>query len=232
MPALKGIFREPSLPSKNRGTILCASDHVHHGGSEGILEPHPGHDKSCLVPLYGLTHQLVGEERRQVAAACGNQYKGSCLWVLAPLALILSSILPRLYIAPAIKAFLVDNSIYYAEIGTSLSLEAPFYIGLAIFLLVTQHIQQPYLQFNPNIRWGLITGFRGHLTSAFLAMCFKLILPLFALRLAWELLNLPARVALLSLVVNCVAQLAFETSLYKLGWSCWPLVPIIFEVYN
>ena len=160
-------------------------------------------------------------------AASGNQYKGSYLWVLAPLALILSSILPQLYIAPAVKALLKDN--YYEVIGTSLSLEAPFYIGLAVFLRVTEHVQRPYLQFNPN-GWGLITGFRGHLTSAFLAMGFKLIVPLLALRLVWDPLYPPARVALLSLVLNCVAQLAFETILYKRGWSCWPLVPIIFEV--
>jgi hypothetical protein len=69
------------------------------------------------------------------------------------------------------------------------------------------------------------------LASAFLVMGFKVIVPLFASHLAWDLVDPPARVALVSLVVNCVAQLVFERSLYKRGWSCWPLVPIIFEVY-
>jgi len=106
MPDLKGIFRGPSLPSKKRGAILCASD-VDASGSEGM---EPSQDKSCLIPLYGLTHQLVGEERLQ--AGCRNQYKGSCLWVLAPISLILFLFLPRLYVAPAIKALqpiLKDN---------------------------------------------------------------------------------------------------------------------------
>lgn len=110
-------------------------------------------------------------------------------------------------------------------------MEAPFYIGLAIFLRVTENLQQPYLEFMRPKESGDMAGLRGYLKSGFVTMAVQVIVPLFALRLAWEILDRPARVALVSLVLNCVAQLAFETTLWKRGWSCWALVPIIFEVY-
>lgn len=116
-----------------------------------------------------------------------------------------------------------------AEIVTSLSYEAAFYVGLAIFLLVTDRVQRPYLQFSTK-RWGLITGLRGYLASAFFTTGFKVIAPLFAVYVTWPLLGLPALVSVVPFLVGCVAQLAFETGLEKQGSSCWPLVPIIFEV--
>ncbi|KAJ0085570.1 hypothetical protein Patl1_09097 [Pistacia atlantica] len=63
-------------------------------------------------------------------------------------------------------------------------------------------------KFSPK-RWGLITGLRGYLSSAFFTAGFKCF-PYF----------------------GCAAQLAFETYLDKRGSSCWPLIPIIFEIYR
>lgn len=120
---------------------------------------------------------------------------------------------------------------YFAEIATSLSFEAMFYFGLATFLTVTDRIQRPYLQFSSK-RWGLITGLRGYLTSAFFVMGFKVIAPLFAVFVTWPVLGLPALVAVLPFLVGCLAQRLFETYLDKRGSSCWPLVPIIFEVHD
>ena len=112
---------------------------------------------------------------------------------------------------------------------TSFVFEVLFYVGLATFLLVTDHVQRPYLQFSPK-RWGLITGLRGYLTSSFLTMGFKVVAPLFAAYVIWPVIGLPALVAVLPFLVGCAAQFAFETRLDKRGSSCWPLVPIIFEV--
>lgn len=118
---------------------------------------------------------------------------------------------------------------YFPEIVASLSFEAMFYIGLATFLLVTDRIQRPYLQFSSK-RWGLITGLRGYLASAFFTMGFKVIAPLFVAYVTWPVLGVPALIAVLPFLVGCIAQRAFETYLDKRGSSCWPLVPIIFEV--
>ncbi|KAJ0025838.1 hypothetical protein Pint_08888 [Pistacia integerrima] len=118
-----------------------------------------------------------------------------------------------------------------SKIVASLFSESAFYIGLATFLLVTDHVQRPYLQFSPK-RWGLITGLRGYLSSAFFTAGFKVVAPLFAVYVTWPVLGLPALVAVFPFLFGCAAQLAFETYLEKRGSSCWPLIPIIFEIYR
>lgn len=126
---------------------------------------------------------------------------------------------------------LISGNLFYgiAEIVSSLVFEVLFYIGLATFLLVTDHVQRPYLQFSTK-RWGLITGLRGYITSSFFAMGFKVVAPLFAVYVTWPVVGLPALVAVAPFLFGCAAQFAFETFLDKRGSSCWPLVPIVFEV--
>lgn len=104
-----------------------------------------------------------------------------------------------------------------------------FYIGLATFLLVTDKVQKPYLQYSMK-RWSLITGFRGYLSSAFFVMGFKVIAPLFAAFVTWPLLGLAGVVSVTPYLVGCFVQFIFEKVLEKRQSSCWPLVPIVFEV--
>ncbi|KAL9348732.1 hypothetical protein Peur_060098 [Populus x canadensis] len=223
-PGFKNIFKGISWSSLNGGVVICGSSGVPASSSNGV-EPFNG--KSGSVSFHGLTHQSV-EEGRLVSAPF-NEEKGSFVWLLGPVALVLSLIVPQFFLGSAIEAFLKDEVL--VEIATSLSFEAMFYFGLATFLTVTDRIQRPYLQFSSK-RWGLITGLRGYLTSAFFVMGFKVIAPFFAVFVTWPVLGLPALVAVLPFLVGCLAQRLFETYLDKRGSSCWPLVPIIFEVYR
>jgi hypothetical protein len=117
----------------------------------------------------------------------------------------------------------------YADIVTSLSTEALFYVGLATFLQVADRVQKPYLQYSSK-RWGLITGLKGYITSAFLTTGLKISVPLILLYVTWSVVRMATVVAIAPFLVGCVAQFAFERYLDKRGSSCWPLVPIIFEV--
>lgn len=112
---------------------------------------------------------------------------------------------------------------------TSLLSEVLFYIGVLVFLLVTDRVQRPYLQFSPK-RWGLITGLRGYLTTAFFAMGFKVIAPFLAVYVNWPIIGLPSLIAVVPFLFGLVVQLAFEKFVDMSGSSSWPLVPIIFEV--
>jgi len=112
---------------------------------------------------------------------------------------------------------------------TTFSHEVLFYIGLATFLHVTDRVQRPYLQYSSK-RWGLITGLRGYLFSAFFTMGLKIIAPLILLFVTWSAIRIAAFVAITPFLVGCVAQMAFEKALDNRGSSCWPLVPAIFEV--
>lgn len=102
----------------NRGAILCASNSssdskLESRGKEnsglGIrrldgVEPFRG--KSGSVSFVGLTHQLV--EEAKLVSAPFNEDKGSFLWLLAPVALISSLILPQFFLSNVIENFLVD----------------------------------------------------------------------------------------------------------------------------
>ncbi|KAK6256676.1 hypothetical protein QUC31_000135 [Theobroma cacao] len=239
MPKVKSFHRYYTLWSLNRGGIVCAfgsdqNSSLKLTGREnsgvaisrfGGVEPFRG--KSGSVSFHGITHQLVEESK--LMSAPFQEEKGSFLWVLAPIALIGSLILPQFFFSNAIETFFRDETL--VEIVSSLSFEVMFYIGLGMFLLVTDHVQRPYLQFSAK-RWGLITGLRGYLTSSFFTMGFKVVAPLFAVYVTWPVLGFPALVAVAPLLVGCAAQLAFERILDKRQSSCWPLVPIVFEVYR
>ncbi|PIA52432.1 hypothetical protein AQUCO_01000362v1 [Aquilegia coerulea] len=188
-------------------------------------EPFGG--KSGSVSFYGLTHQVI--EEGKLVSAPFKEGKGSFLWILAPIALISSLVLPQFFFSNAIESFIRDDIL--AEIVASFSSEAMFYIGLAAFLQVTDHVQRPYLQYSPK-RWGLITGLKGYLSSAFIIMGFKVVAPLFAVYVTWPELGLAAPVVVAPFLIGCAAQFAFEMNLEKRGSSSWPLVPIIFEVYR
>ncbi|KAK9270036.1 hypothetical protein L1049_025609 [Liquidambar formosana] len=241
VPGFKYMLRKSPFPSLGRRAISCAANSNSNSNSKldfsgkkktGItfngfdgVEPFRG--KSGSVSFHGLTHQLL--EQRKLVSAPFKEGTGSFLWVLAPVALISSLVLPQFFIGNAIDAVLGDNIL--AEIVASFSSEAMFYIGLATFLRVTDRVQKPYLQFSSK-RWGLITGLRGYLTSAFFTMGFKVIAPLFVAYVTWPALGLPALVAVGPFLAGCLAQFAFETRVNKRGSSSWPLVPIIFEVYR
>lgn len=117
----------------------------------------------------------------------------------------------------------------YAEIVATFFSEIIFYAGLAAFLFITNHVQRPYLDFSPK-QWSLITGLKGYLSSAFFTMGFKVFAPLFAAYAIWPIIGIPTVVAVAPFLLGCAVQFAFELYLDKNSISCWPLLPIIFEV--
>ncbi|KAL2894674.1 Regulatory protein ADR1 [Bienertia sinuspersici] len=188
------------------------------------LEPFGG--KPGSVSFYGVTHHVV-EERKIVASPYEDG--GSVLWVFAPLVLILSLILPPVYLSNFFDSLF--KNVILSEIVTTICSEAVFYTGIAIFLSITDYIQRPYLQFSAK-RWGLITGLKGHLTSSFFAMGLKVVAPLAVSIGAWPLIGWKAFVAVCPLLLGYLAQYVLENFIDRQGSSCWPIVPIIFEVYR
>ncbi|XP_010525631.1 PREDICTED: uncharacterized protein LOC104803397 [Tarenaya hassleriana] len=219
--------------SLNRGGVICLARSESDLESKNLekrnirdgAEPFRG--KPGSISFQGLTHQLVEESK--LVSGPFQEEKGSFLWVLAPVALISSLILPQFFLSGAIEVWFKNDILI--EIVASICFEAMFYAGLATFLSVTDRVQRPYLDFSSK-RWGLITGLRGYLSSAFLAMGLKVVVPLFALYMNWPALGIDALIAVLPFLVGCAVQRAFEAHLERRGSSCWPVVPIIFEVYR
>ncbi|XP_057434893.1 uncharacterized protein LOC130727698 [Lotus japonicus] len=204
------------LPSRSSGVPVDAYNGV---------EPFRG--KSGSVSFCGLTHQLV--EEGKLESAPFNEEESSYFWLLGPAAFLSCLILPQFFVGNVVEAFF--NDMILVDIVSSFTFEALFYIGLATFLHVVDRVQKPYLQFSSK-RWGLITGLRGYLSSAFLTMGLKVVVPLLLLYAAWSVARLAVIVAVAPFLAGCVIQFAFEKYLDKRGSACWPLVPIIFEVYR
>lgn len=226
-------------PSLKRGLIVYASNSsppgkLNYDGREcrdvSIIPSYgaePFRGKSGSVSFHGITHQMVEESK--LVSAPFEEKRGSFLWVLAPIALISSLVLPRFFMVVAVDDLIKNET--FAEIVSSIFSEILFYIGLATYLRVIDNVQKPYLQFSAK-RWSLITGLKGYITSAFFVMGFKIFAPLFALYVTWPSLGLPGLVAVAPYLVGCLVQYLFERFLDRNGSSSWPLVPIIFEVYR
>ncbi|GFQ04209.1 hypothetical protein PHJA_002564800 [Phtheirospermum japonicum] len=219
------------VPFSRNGVVLRSANLSSQRKLSLRVEAKKGSDpfrgKSGSVSFGGLSHQSVEESK--LVSAPFKEESGSLLWVLAPVALISSLIVPQFFIVSAIEdAF--KNEVF-AEILSSVSTEVIFYAGVAMFLFVTERVQKPYLQFSPR-RWSLITGLKGYLTSAFFIMGFKVFAPIIAVYVTWPVLGFPALVSIAPLLTGILAQYAFEKYLDKNGSSCWPLLPIIFEVYR
>ncbi|XP_074568165.1 uncharacterized protein LOC141824737 [Curcuma longa] len=212
--------RRSSVVSKGSSSI--ARSESYGKGSFGSISGKSGSASFC-----GLTHQTV-EERKPVSPPLKDG-TGSLVWVLGPLALISSAVLPQFFLRSVIESVLRDEVL--SEIVASLSAEIIFYAGLAAFLSITDHVQRPYLEFSPK-RWSLITGLRGYLSYSFFTMGFKIFAPLLAAYVVWPVIGLPAVVAVTPFLLGCAAQYAFEIRLADRNSSCWPTLPIIFEVYR
>ncbi|CAL0327039.1 unnamed protein product [Lupinus luteus] len=238
---LKWLIKEPPLLGLNKfeRCIIHASDSNVNGGLEvhsdqsssvpvtryGKEEPFRG--KSGSVSFYGMTHQSL--EEGKLESSPFKEEESSYFWLLAPAVFVASLIVPQLFIGNVVGAF--AKNVILVEIVSAFSYDAVFYIGLATFLFVVDRVQRPYLQYSSK-RWGLITGLRGYLHSAFFTMGLKIISPLLLLFVTWPVLRLASVVSMAPFLVGCAVQFAFEIALEKRGSSCWPLVPIIFEVYR
>ncbi|KAF6155758.1 hypothetical protein GIB67_007405 [Kingdonia uniflora] len=216
-----------SSNSRVRAIASANSSSKPNGSVYKYDRPEPFGGKSASVSFYGVTHQVM--EEGKLISAPFNEEKSSFFWVLGPVALISSLVLPQFVLSSVAGVLLSDEIV--AEIVVSITSETMFYFGLAAFLLVTDHVQRPYLQFSPK-RWGLITGLKGYLTSAYCMMGFKVLAPLIAVFITWEVLGRASMVSVAPFLVGCAVQFVFEKFLNRRNSSSWPLVPIIFEVYR
>ncbi|KAK1422232.1 hypothetical protein QVD17_25199 [Tagetes erecta] len=231
-PLNYGSKRKTTFSWSSRGHIVCAINNTNSKANSNVKDQKVANidgvefgGKSGSVSFVGLTHQLV-EEGKLVSSPFKESR--SLLWVVAPIALISSILIPQFF---ALLSNDLIQDVVLTEIAHTATSEVMFYIGLATFLFVTDRVQRPYLQYSAK-RWSLITGLRGYLTSAFFVMGFKVLAPLLAAYVTWPLLGLAGVVSVAPYLTGCLVQFIFEKVLEKRQSSCWPLVPIVFEVYR
>lgn len=114
VPGLRTRVEENLFPSLSRGLVVRASGDDKGGklnfsgqknaGVDG-LEPFRG--KAGSVSFFGVTHQTV--EEGKLVSAPFNRGSGSILWIFAPVALIISLVLPQFFLGFALDGLIRDE---------------------------------------------------------------------------------------------------------------------------
>lgn len=103
-------FAALSVSLRSR-VVVCAADNKSSRNSgfrvSAIKGSEPFHGKSGSVSFVGLSHQSVEESK--LVSAPFNENTGSFLWILAPVALISSLIVPQFFIIGAIEDLLKNE---------------------------------------------------------------------------------------------------------------------------
>ena len=105
--------------------------------------------------------------------------------------------------------------------------EALFYCGVAIFLLLIDHLRRPVGPDSAAETWALHLGQR---ISYVATLVLSLIIPMVTMGLVWPWTGPPASATLAPYLVGIVVQFAFEQYARYLKSPSWPVIPIIFQV--
>lgn len=107
--------------------------------------------------------------------------------------------------------------------------EALFYCGVAVFLLLIDHLRRPkepiYAATNRNLFPHL-----GHRISSVAVLVLSLIIPMVTMGFVWPWTGPAASATLAPYLVGIVVQFAFEQYARYIESPSWPAIPIVFQV--
>lgn len=107
--------------------------------------------------------------------------------------------------------------------------EALFYGGVAIFLLLVDHIWRPVQQ-NGSSKNDLSNFQFGLRISSVATLVLSLIVPLVTMGMVWPWTGPAASATLAPYLVGLIVQFAFERYARYQKSPSWPVIPIIFQV--
>lgn len=108
--------------------------------------------------------------------------------------------------------------------------EALFYCGVAVFLLLVDHLRRPALQESAANSSSIPAPQLGQRVSSVATLVLSLIIPMVTMGLVWPWTGPAASATLAPYLVGIIVQFAFEQyARYKKSPS-WPVIPVIFQV--
>ncbi|XP_006841021.2 uncharacterized protein LOC18430817 [Amborella trichopoda] len=151
------------------------------------------------------------------------------LWVLGPSVLVASLVIPSLYLRRVLSTVFEDSLL--TDFLILFFTEALFYGGVAVFVLLTHHMQRPYL--HSMVKYSAeITPHFGQRIFSVVTLVLSLIIPLVTMGLVWPWTGPAASATLAPYLVGLVVQFAFERYVRYTKSPAWPSIPIIFQVYR
>lgn len=107
--------------------------------------------------------------------------------------------------------------------------EALFYSGVAVFVLITDHMQKPRRTVI-SVSNSLSKAGIGHRISSVATLVLSLIIPLVTMGLVWPWTGPAASATLAPYLVGLIVQFAFEQYARYRKSVAWPVIPVIFQV--
>lgn len=181
--------------------------------------------KPGFISFHGLPYQ------RREEALEPNPTKGTpkYFWFLGPTVLVGFLVFPSLHLRRILSTVFEDSLL--TDFLILFFTEALFYGGVAIFLLLVDHIWRPLQQTTPyskdwsNFQFGL------RVTSV-ATLVLSLIIPLVTMGMVWPWTGPAASATLAPYLVGLIVQFAFERYASYQQSPAWPVIPIIFQVYR
>ncbi|XP_057466425.1 uncharacterized protein LOC130755873 isoform X1 [Actinidia eriantha] len=178
-----------------------------------------------LITFY--RHYYPREEEVLISGPRRNQ--NDPLWFVGPAVLVASFVFPSLYLRKILSALFEDSLL--TDFLILFFTEALFYCGVAVFLLLVDHLQRPVVPvsaaYNRTLNLQL-----GHRISSVAVLVLSLIIPMVTMGFVWPWTGPAASATLAPYLVGIVVQFAFEQYARYIKSPSWPVIPIIFQVYR
>ncbi|XP_059657911.1 uncharacterized protein LOC132304319 isoform X2 [Cornus florida] len=180
--------------------------------------------KPGLISFYNRPYKSEGESSTLRVGRSQN----SMLWFVGPAVLVASFIFPSLYLRKMLSAIFEDSLL--TDFLILFFTEALFYCGVAVFLLLVDHLWRPIELVSAGNKSPVPQ--LGQRISSVAVLVLSLIIPMVTMGLVWPWTGPAASATLAPYLVGIVVQFAFEQYARYRKSSSWPVIPIIFQVYR
>uniref|UniRef100_A0A2P2JMR3 Uncharacterized protein n=2 Tax=Rhizophora mucronata TaxID=61149 RepID=A0A2P2JMR3_RHIMU len=155
--------------------------------------------------------------------------QNNLLWFVGPAVLVASFIFPSLYLRRILSTVFEDSLL--TDFLILFFTEALFYCGVAVFLLLIDHLRKPK---EPELAEDhrTLAPQLGQRISSVAALVLSLILPMVTMGLVWPWTGPAASATLAPYLVGIVVQFAFEQYARYRKSPSWSVIPFIFQVYR
>ncbi|CAN1774634.1 hypothetical protein LINPERHAP1_LOCUS13037 [Linum perenne] len=183
--------------------------------------------KPGLVSFY--SHPYKTEDKDAAAYPVQNK-RSSLLWFLGPAVLVASFIFPSIYLRKILSMIFEDSLL--TDFLILFFTEAIFYSGVAIFLLLIDHLRRPDETESTLSDVTMPSPQLGQRISSVATLVLSLIVPMVTMGFVWPWTGPAASATLAPYLVGIVVQFAFEQYARSRKSPSSPVIPIIFQVYR
>nr|XP_043636020.1 uncharacterized protein LOC122607160 [Erigeron canadensis] len=179
-----------------------------------------------LISFY---NQPYRKEPEAVISTVSRKNETNLLWFVGPAVLVASFIFPSLYMRRILCTIFEDSLL--TDFLILFFTEALFYCGVAMFLLIIDHLRRPNEPVD-NKKSTIPAPHLVYRVTSVAALVLSLMIPMVTMGLVWPWTGPAASATLAPYLVGIVVQFAFEQYARYIKSPSWPLIPVIFQVYR